>query len=533
MIAVLARAFYARQDTRTPVAAAVGAVAINCTLAVVLVGPLGLPGIALAIAIAAWIEALVLLAILYRRLHHFELRGLGRVGVESVVGSVVAGVAAYAVLELVRGLLGTEPGSPRPDRRGGDRERGLRGRLRRRRRSPCGSRNCRLSSGSWPTSSAARSGRDGRRARGLGPLRRGAATRAPTSSSAAGPTSRPSTAGRRTGSRPAWPAPTPIGAQILVRRPRPMPWGFAYAPRGPVAGAWDAATLGAFTDGRPRRPAGDGRSRVATSGSTPRSRPTDRSTPTARCARRSRRAGWRPAPPIQPNATRIIDLRADEDALWGDLRKKWRQYVNKARTGGIVVVDAERRPARRVLPDLPRDGRPGRLPDPHRSRPIATSGTRSRPTGRRPAPVRPDRRRRAAGHAVPRPLRAAGRRAVRRDDRRRRRVAGELPAQVGGDPLVARAGRHELRPVGPRDRRDRPFQDRLRRSRGPLHRRLGPRPRPARAAAPTSVAQRAPCRLGAPARRASPTAASAAAYGAAPIERPRRGRRRARRLGRA
>ncbi|MFI5292959.1 MAG: hypothetical protein ACHQ02_08835, partial [Candidatus Limnocylindrales bacterium] len=31
-----------------------------------------------------------------------------------------------------------------------------------------------------------------------------------------------------------------IGAQILVRRPRPMPWGFAYAPRGPVAEAWTA-----------------------------------------------------------------------------------------------------------------------------------------------------------------------------------------------------------------------------------------------------------------------------------------------------
>ena len=110
MIAVLARAFYARQDTATPVVAAVGAVAINCTLAVVLVGPLGLPGIALAIAIAAWIEAIVLLAILYRRLHHFELRGLGRVGVESFVGSVVAGAGAYAVLELVRGQLGSEPG---------------------------------------------------------------------------------------------------------------------------------------------------------------------------------------------------------------------------------------------------------------------------------------------------------------------------------------------------------------------------------------------------------------------------------------
>ena len=42
LIAVLARAFYARQDTATPVAAAVGAVAVNCTLAVILVGPLRL-----------------------------------------------------------------------------------------------------------------------------------------------------------------------------------------------------------------------------------------------------------------------------------------------------------------------------------------------------------------------------------------------------------------------------------------------------------------------------------------------------------
>ena len=82
MIAVLARAFYARQDTVTPVVAAVAAVAINTTLAVILVGPLGLPGIALAIAIAAWVEALALLVILYRRLPHFELRVSGGSAVE-------------------------------------------------------------------------------------------------------------------------------------------------------------------------------------------------------------------------------------------------------------------------------------------------------------------------------------------------------------------------------------------------------------------------------------------------------------------
>jgi lipid II:glycine glycyltransferase (peptidoglycan interpeptide bridge formation enzyme) len=53
-----------------------------------------------------------------------------------------------------------------------------------------------------------------------------------------------------------------------------------------------------------------------------------------------RASGWRPASPIQPAATRLIDLRADETTLWSDLRKKWRQYVNRARTGGVTVEDA-------------------------------------------------------------------------------------------------------------------------------------------------------------------------------------------------
>ena len=39
-----------------------------------------------------------------------------------------------------------------------------------------------------------------------------------------------------------------VGAQILVRRPRPLPWGFAYAPRGPLGGGWSADELGAFTN---------------------------------------------------------------------------------------------------------------------------------------------------------------------------------------------------------------------------------------------------------------------------------------------
>ncbi len=130
-----------------------------------------------------------------------------------------------------------------------------------------------------------------------------------------------------------------IGAQVLVRRPRPMPWGFAYAPRGPVTTGWTPEAIGRFTATvRDDLPASAGR--VSHVRIDPEIEADGAADDNGALRSALRTSGWRPAPPIQPNATRIIDLRADEDALWGDLRKKWRQYVNKARTGGVTVVDA-------------------------------------------------------------------------------------------------------------------------------------------------------------------------------------------------
>lgn len=132
---------------------------------------------------------------------------------------------------------------------------------------------------------------------------------------------------------------TTSGAQLLIRKPRLFPWAFAYAPRGPVFERWDASILEAFTGALrhaivsvPMRVSHvriepeielngpvdiDGAFRVAL-----------------------RRCGWRSATPIQPPRTRQVDLRPDEAALWGDLRKKWRQYVNKARRRDVRVVEA-------------------------------------------------------------------------------------------------------------------------------------------------------------------------------------------------
>jgi lipid II:glycine glycyltransferase (peptidoglycan interpeptide bridge formation enzyme) len=130
-----------------------------------------------------------------------------------------------------------------------------------------------------------------------------------------------------------------FGVQLLVRKPRLFPWAFAYAPRGPVFECWSPATLEAFTAGLRRRRSRSGphlaRSHRAGDRAqrTRRIRTASSATPCGRC-------GWRTGTPIQPPRTRQVDLRPDESALWGDLRKKWRQYVNKARKGEVRVVDA-------------------------------------------------------------------------------------------------------------------------------------------------------------------------------------------------
>jgi lipid II:glycine glycyltransferase (peptidoglycan interpeptide bridge formation enzyme) len=132
------------------------------------------------------------------------------------------------------------------------------------------------------------------------------------------------------------------GAQVLLRRPGPLPWAFAYAPRGPVLARWDDDAIRRFTElaraGLRSRASGAGRvSHLRIDPEVERDAGPDEGGAVVAALRA---AGWQPGSPIQPVSTRAIDLAADEAALWGDLRKKWRQYVNKARAGGVRVVDA-------------------------------------------------------------------------------------------------------------------------------------------------------------------------------------------------
>ena len=134
-------------------------------------------------------------------------------------------------------------------------------------------------------------------------------------------------------------------AQVLVRPVPLLPWSLGYAPRGPILDAgqgWapDAAALWTDVLRGDARLGGVGVLRMDPELEAEADAAEDT---VARLAA----LGWRRTRDVQPRHTRIVDLRADEAALWSDLRKKWRQYVNRARGAGIVVrdVDAGAEPA--------------------------------------------------------------------------------------------------------------------------------------------------------------------------------------------
>ena len=123
LIGVLARAFYADQDTRTPVVAAILAVVISTVVSIVTVGAFGIGGLALGISVGTWAEALFLLVRLAIVLPEISLRRevsawlrMALLGVAGAVGawlvfvalpaSTGGGLAAKAGLAIEMGLGG-------------------------------------------------------------------------------------------------------------------------------------------------------------------------------------------------------------------------------------------------------------------------------------------------------------------------------------------------------------------------------------------------------------------------------------------
>jgi putative peptidoglycan lipid II flippase len=105
LIALLAPIFYAGKDTRTPVTAALVAVAVDVGSAIVLFPVFGLEGLALAISLGAWAEVALLVAFMERRIG-FDLRPMARHSILFVGGGIVCSAAALIGYQLVERVTG-------------------------------------------------------------------------------------------------------------------------------------------------------------------------------------------------------------------------------------------------------------------------------------------------------------------------------------------------------------------------------------------------------------------------------------------
>jgi len=103
LVKVLAPAFFARQDTATPVKVALTAMAVNLALTLILglALPFAQTGIACATTVAGWVNAALLLWLLHKRAHFaLDRRSQSRIP-RIVAASILMGVAVWALTLLL------------------------------------------------------------------------------------------------------------------------------------------------------------------------------------------------------------------------------------------------------------------------------------------------------------------------------------------------------------------------------------------------------------------------------------------------
>lgn len=105
VVHVLTRAFYAMQDTRTPVAWAIVAVAVNVPLMGLLVGPMGVEGLALALSVSSLLEVVGLLWFLRRRIDSVDEAAIARAVGRAAVAALAAALLMLGGLTVVAGAL--------------------------------------------------------------------------------------------------------------------------------------------------------------------------------------------------------------------------------------------------------------------------------------------------------------------------------------------------------------------------------------------------------------------------------------------
>jgi putative peptidoglycan lipid II flippase len=107
VIPLLARSFYALQDTRTPFLASVLTLIVDVVAALFLIHYLNVVGLALAVSIAAVINALALFFILRRRLGGLNLKPLLTMASKVIVSALAMGAMGYGALQAMSWIVNT------------------------------------------------------------------------------------------------------------------------------------------------------------------------------------------------------------------------------------------------------------------------------------------------------------------------------------------------------------------------------------------------------------------------------------------
>lgn len=118
------------------------------------------------------------------------------------------------------------------------------------------------------------------------------------------------------------------GAQLLLRRMPLIGWHLAYVPRGPIGQLDDPLVHRALLAALRALGAAE---KIATVRADPEAR---LETPYGHALLED---PWRAAPKIQPPTTRVIDLPPGAEALKAAMKRKHRQYVNKAERSGVTI----------------------------------------------------------------------------------------------------------------------------------------------------------------------------------------------------
>lgn len=102
-IPLLTRAFYAQQNTKTPVIISIIGIVVNLVLSLMLAGTLGVKGLAIAFSVSAIVQLAMLLGVLHHSLEGFD----DKVVLSSMLKIVIATLAAAAVAQGLKTPIGS------------------------------------------------------------------------------------------------------------------------------------------------------------------------------------------------------------------------------------------------------------------------------------------------------------------------------------------------------------------------------------------------------------------------------------------